>query len=77
MDQELPLREASQSDHKKVSRLATSTTVESVLGPIQFIIYINDSQPTASLFAADAKKYKIRTEADYEAMQRGMKKLDD
>lgn len=48
-----------------------------MLGPIQFIIYINDSQPTASLFAADAKKYKIRTEADYEAMQRDMKKLDD
>lgn len=54
----------------------------SVLGPVLFLVYINDLcqnlESTASLFADDAKIYRtIRTEADVEALQRDMKRLDD
>ena len=54
----------------------------SVMGPILFLVYINDLvnelESTASLFADDAKIYRtIRTEEDISALRRDMQRLDD
>ena len=54
----------------------------SVLGPVLFLNYINDTdnnlESVASLFADDAKIYKIiKTKEDIEALQRDLKQLDN
>ena len=54
----------------------------SVMGPVLFLIYINDLvknlESAASLFADDAKIYRtIKTEADIDALKRDMERLDE
>lgn len=53
----------------------------SVLGPVLFLVYINDLvkdlESAASLFADDAKIYRtIKTQADIDALRRDMERLD-
>lgn len=54
----------------------------SVLGPVLFLVYVNDLtdslESTASLFADDAKIYRVlETEDDAESLQRDMKRLEE
>lgn len=53
-----------------------------MLGPVLFLVYINDLvenlESTASLFADDAKIYRmIKMVADVDALRRDMKCLDE
>ena len=54
----------------------------SVLGPVLFLVYINDLvnnlESTASLFADDAKIYRVlKTDEDPEVLQRDLQRLED